>query len=269
MKLDPQQLARFEEEGYLFIPSVFSPAEVAVLKSAADEVYAMDREEVWRESSGVARTAFAAHRYHEAFRRLGCHPRLIGPVMQVLDGPVYMHQYKVNAKAAFDGEIWQWHQDYGTWKRDDEMPEPRAMNIAVFVDDVTAANGPLLFIPGSHRHGVVEAGHDLETTSYPLWTLSREKVAELAERGGCAAPTGPGGSLLLFSSLMVHASPPNISPFGRTIVYLSLCHVENHIRRFRRAEWIAHRDFAPIEPLADDCFDELVAARAQARAVAA
>ena len=269
MKLDPQQLARFDEEGYLFIPSVFNPAEVAVLESAADEVYAMDREEVWRESSGVARTAFAAHRYHEAFRRLGRHPRLIGPVMQLLDGPVYMHQYKVNAKAAFDGEVWQWHQDYGTWKRDDEMPEPRAMNIAVFVDEVTAANGPLLFIPGSHRHGVVEAGHDLETTSYPLWTLGRKKVAELAERGGCVAPTGPGGCVLLFSSLMVHASPPNISPFGRTIVYLSLCHVENHIRRFRRAEWIAHRDFAPIEPLADDCFDELVAVRAQARAAAA
>ena len=189
--------------------------------------------------------------------------------MQILDGPVYMHQYKVNAKAAFDGEVWQWHQDYGTWHRDDEMPEPRAMNIAVFVDEVSAANGPLLFIPGSHRHGVVEAGHDLETTSYPLWTLSREKVTELAERGGCMAPTGPAGSMLLFSSLMVHASPPNISPFGRTIVYLSLCHVHNHIRRFNRAEWIAHRDFDPIEPLSDDCFDELIAARAEARAAAA
>ncbi|MYF07825.1 MAG: proline hydroxylase, partial [Rhodospirillaceae bacterium] len=33
----------------------------------------------------------------------------------------------------------------------------------------------------------------------------------------------------------------------------SLCHVENHIRRFKRPEWIAHRDFAPIEPLPDDC----------------
>ena len=270
MKLDPRQLVRFHEEGYVFIPSVFSPQEAAVLKCAADEVYAMDREEVWRESSGVARTAFAAHRYHEAFRRLGRHPRLLGPVMQILDGPVYMHQYKVNAKAAFDGEVWQWHQDYGTWRRDDEMPEPRAMNIAVFVDEVTAANGPLLFIPGSHRHGVVEAGHDLETTSYPLWTLSREKVTELAEWGGCVAPTGPGGSVLLFSSLMVHASPPNISPLGRTIVYLSLCHVENHIRKFRRAEWIAHRDFDPIEPLPDDCFDELVhAARSGDRAAAA
>ena len=65
------------------------------------------------------------------------------------------------------------------------------------------------------------------------------------------------------------STPPNVSPFGRTIVYLSLCHVENHIRRFRRAEWIAHRDFAPIEPLPDDCFDELVAARNGARADAA
>ena len=257
MKLTPEELSRFDEEGYLFFPGRFTTEEAAVLKTHADEIYAMDREEVWREASGVARTAFAAHTYDEAHRRLGAHPRLLEPVMQILDGPVYMHQYKINAKAAFDGDVWQWHQDFGTWHRDDEMPEPRAMNIAVFLDDVTAANGPLLFLPGSHRQGVLQAGHDLETTSYPLWTLDRATVTELAERGGCVAPTGPAGSVLMFSSLLVHASPPNISPFGRTIVYLSLCHVDNHIRRFQRAEWIAHRDFTPIEAMADDCLTEL------------
>jgi ectoine hydroxylase len=260
MKLTAEQLARFDKEGYLFLPGCFSPDEAALMKAEADKVYAQDRQEVWREKSGVARTAFAAHTYNEAFSRLGRHPRLLDPVQQILDGQVYMHQFKVNAKAAFDGEVWQWHQDYGTWKRDDEMPEPRAMNIAVFLDEVTAANGPLLFIPGSHKIGVAPAGHDLESTSYPLWTLDRETVTRLAEEGGCVAPTGPAGSVLLFSSLLVHASPPNISPFGRTIVYLSLCHVENHIRQFKRAEWIAHRDFTPIEPLPDDCLDELVAA---------
>ena len=257
MKLTEDELRRFDEDGYLFFPGRFSPAEVGVLKQAAAEVYALQREEVWRESSGVARTAFAAHTYNEAFRRLGAHPRLIEPVMQLVDGPVYMHQYKVNAKAAFDGEVWQWHQDYGTWRRDDDMPEPRAMNIAVFIDEVTAANGPLLFIPGSHKSGVLEAGHDLETTSYPLWTLGRDTVKKLAERGGCVAPTGPAGGMLLFSSLLVHASPPNISPMDRTIVYLSLCHVDNHIRRFKRKEWIAHRDFTPIEPLTDNCLMDL------------
>lgn len=264
MKLTDNELTRFDEEGYLFFPGRFTPEETAVLARAANEVYAMEREEVWRESSGVARTAFAAHTYNQAHRCLGHHPRLIEPVMQILDGPVYMHQYKINAKVAFDGEVWQWHQDYGTWKRDDDMPEPRAMNIAVFLDDVTAANGPLLFIPGSHKRGVLQAGHDLETTSYPLWTLDREVVTELAERGGCVAPTGPAGSVLMFSSLLVHASPPNISPLDRTIVYLSLCHVDNHIRRFQRAEWIAHQDFTPIEPFADDCLAELARAASAA-----
>ena len=259
MKFTDEQLRQFDEEGYLFLPGCFSPEEAAMLRSEAGIVYAMDRPEVVREKSGVARTAFAAHTFNEGFRRLGAHPRLVEPVMQLLDGPVYMHQYKVNAKAAFDGEVWQWHQDYGTWARDDLMPEPRAMNIAVFLDDVTAANGPLLFIPGSHKQGVIDAGHDVETTSYPLWTLDRETVSKLAERGGCVAPTGPAGSMLVFSSLLVHASPPNISPLSRTIVYLSLCHVDNHIRQFKRPEYIAHRDFAPIEPLPDDCLTDLVA----------
>ncbi|HSG02951.1 MAG TPA: phytanoyl-CoA dioxygenase family protein [Marinobacterium sp.] len=258
MKLTQAQLEQFDREGYLFLPGLFSPEEAALLKKEADKVYQMNREEVWREKNGVARTAFAAHTYNEAFRRLGAHPRLLEPVQQILDGPVYMHQYKVNAKAPFDGEVWQWHQDYGTWARDDEMPEPRAMNISVFLDDVTAANGPLLFLPGSHKQGVVAAGHDLETTSYPLWTLDRETVTQLAEQGGCVAPTGAAGSVLLFSSLLVHASPPNISPMGRTIVYLSLCHVDNHIRAFNRKEWIAHRDFTPIEALQDDCLTEML-----------
>lgn len=264
MKLTPEQLTEFDREGYLFLPDVFDPHEVAVLQQAATDVYALDRKEVWRESSGAPRTAFAAHKYNEAFRRLGRPPRLIEPVMQLVDGPVYMHQYKVNAKAAFDGEVWQWHQDFGTWHRDDGMPEPRAMNIALFVDEVTAANGPLIFIPRSHTEGVQDAGHDLETTSYPLWTLDRANVTRLAEAGGTVAPTGPAGSLVVFHSNLVHASPPNISPFGRTIVYLSLCHVDNHITQHKREEWIAHRDFAPIEPLDDDCFAELANGQAAA-----
>ena len=259
MKLDQSQLDRFHRDGYLFLPSMFSPEETAALRRRAEAIFKLDREEVWREKSGVARTAFAAHTYDDGFRRLGAHPRLVEPVQQLLDGSVYMHQFKINAKAAFDGEVWQWHQDFGTWHRDDEMPEPRAMNIALFLDEVSAVNGPLMFIPGSHRAGTLEAGHDLESTSYPLWTLSRDEVTRLANEGGCVAPTGPAGSVIMFHGNLVHASPPNISPFPRTIVYLSLCHVDNHIRAFKRKEWIAHRDFTPIQPLPDDCLSELAA----------
>jgi len=31
-------------------------------------------------------------------------------VEQVFGEKVYMHQYKINAKSAFTGDVWQWHQ---------------------------------------------------------------------------------------------------------------------------------------------------------------
>jgi ectoine hydroxylase len=254
MTLAPADVATFEAEGYLFLPELFSRDEVSVLTAEIPGIFAQDRPENVREKDGrTIRTAFAVHTYSEVFGRLARHPRLIEPVMQLLGGPVYVHQFKVNAKAAFDGDVWQWHQDYGTWARDDLMPEPRAMNVALFLDDVTEFNGPLLFVPRSHKRGVLAAGHDRLTTSYPLWTLDHETVARLVAEGGLVAPKGPAGSVLLFHCNLVHGSPGNMSPWSRTIVYISACHVDNHIRQFKRPEWIAHRDFTPIACLPDDC----------------
>ncbi len=183
---------------------------------------------------------------------------MVGPVTDLFEEEVYMHQFKINGKMAFEGDVWQWHQDYGTWLNDDLMPTERAMNVAIFLDDVNEHNGPLMFIPGSHRKGVVDAKHDLTTTSYPLWTVDNDLIRQLVDRaggkhGGIVSPKGPAGSMILFHSCLVHASGSNLSPFNRVAVYLSLCAVSNHILRHKRPEYIAHRDFTPIEMLPDDC----------------
>lgn len=254
MKLAPEQIEEFQREGYLFFPAAFSAREISVLQSEVPGIYAERRPEIVREQgSDAVRTSFAAHTYNQAFARLGRHPRLVEPVMQLLGEPVYMHQFKINGKAAFDGDVWQWHQDYGTWRRDDDMPEARAMNVSVFLEEVNEFNAPLMFIPRSHRAGVLDAGHDTTTTSYPLWTIDNETIATLVQRAGIVAPKGPPGSMLLFHGCLVHASGSNLTPWSRTIVYLSLCAVSNHIRRFKRPAYIAHRDFTPIECLPDDC----------------
>lgn len=264
MKLGKEQLEAFDEQGYLFLPECFSRAEATVLLEEAQRIYATDREEVWREESGAARTAFAAHTYSEPCRRLGAHPRLIEPVMQILGEEVYMHQFKINAKAAFDGDVWQWHQDYGTWKRDDGMPEPRAMNIAIFLDEVMPINGPLMLVPQSQTAGDLKASHDLETTSYPLWTLDEETVTRLVKQGGIVAPTGKPGGMLMFHGNLVHGSSGNITPYPRKIVYLTLNAVSNYIRTPTRPDYIAHRDFTPIQTVADDALLRLARAPRQA-----
>jgi len=251
MKLTPSQIAEFDRDGYLFFPSLFSPAEIKALTDEVPGLYAQRRPENVRERTGdVVRTNFAAHLYSAPFARLARHPRMVRPIEQVFGEKLYMHQFKINGKMAFDGDVWQWHQDYGTWKRDDDMPEARAMNVAIFLDEV---NGPLMFIPGSHRLGVLDAGHDTSTTSYPLWTLDHATIRRLVGQGGIVAPKGPAGSMILFHGCLVHASTSNLSPWNRVSVYLSLCAVSNHIRRFKRPGYIAHRDFTPIECLPDDC----------------
>jgi ectoine hydroxylase len=264
MTLTSQQIEIFHREGWLFLPEVFKPEEVDLLRHEAVAIFDQHRPEVWREKNGAPRTAFAAHTYNEAFRLLGAHPRLIAPVEQIFGEHLYMHQYKINAKSAFTGEVWQWHQDYGTWKRDDGMLEPRAMNISVFLDEVVPINGPLLLVPRSQTAGDLKASHDTATTSYPLWTLDEETVTRLVEEGGIAAPTGKPGGVLLFHGNLVHGSAGNITPFPRKIVYLTLNAVSNYIRTPTRPEFIAHRDFAPIAPVDDDALLRLAASHRQA-----
>jgi ectoine hydroxylase len=194
MKLSQQQLRQFDEEGYLFFPDYFSPAETEILKRRSPGVFQQRREENVREKTGdVVRTAFAVHTYHPVFEALIHHPRFVEPAEQLLKDKTYIHQFKINGKAAFDGDVWQWHQDYGTWKADDDMPEARAMNLAVFVDEVNEFNGPLWFIPKSHKKGAIEAKHDLTTTSYPLWVIDNDTIAKLVEAGRHRGAQGRAG----------------------------------------------------------------------------
>ena len=162
-----------------------------------------------------------------------------------------MHQYKVNAKAAFDGDVWQWHQDYGTWARDDGMPEPRAMNISVFLDEVMPINGPLMFIPrqpqirgatGRPRRGddLLPAMDARPGDDHPAGRRGRHRRAHRQTRLGADVSWQSGACL----GPEHHALPAQI-------VYLTLCAVSNHIRKPTRPDWIAHRDFTPIGPVAD------------------
>src|SRR5438094_2162107 len=83
MRLDAKQIKQFDEEGWLFLPDCFSDEEVAILRTDAEDIYKLDRPQIWREKTGAPRTAFAAHTYNEAFALLGRHPRLIEPVEQL------------------------------------------------------------------------------------------------------------------------------------------------------------------------------------------
>ena len=67
MQLDDDQLAEFEERGYLLFPGLLDGDEVAVLQKAIPEILSREGPEVVREKEDptAARLAFGAHVYSE------------------------------------------------------------------------------------------------------------------------------------------------------------------------------------------------------------
>src|SRR6266571_2646642 len=111
MRLNPQQIQEFDRDGYLFFPGLFTREEIKVLTDEVPRLFALGRPENVREKdSDAVRTKFAAHMYSYPFARLARHPRMVEPIMQLFGEELYMHQFKINGKMAFDGDVWQWHQ---------------------------------------------------------------------------------------------------------------------------------------------------------------
>ena len=256
MRLSEDLLTRFEQTGLLVMPQLFTAREVDLLCAALEPLLAdADPANIREKGAGAVRTAMGLHLRSPVFAKLVRHPRLIEPALQILRRDLYVQQVKVNIKEAFEGEAWQWHYDFATHSQEDGVPAPLALNLHIFLDDVTEFNGPLYFIPGSHRSGPAPATLDVTSTSYPLWVVDRATVARLAKQGGLISATGPKGTVLIFGDVMVHASPPNLSPWSRRIFSLIVNPTDNRQTRFQRPDYKHHRDFSPIVPLRDDCLE--------------
>tara|TARA_B100000676_G_C18078045_1_gene849081 strand:+ start:1240 stop:2052 length:813 start_codon:yes stop_codon:yes gene_type:complete len=262
MQWTKEQRATFDQEGVLFVERLFSPQEVACLNAELPFVLSRSGpENLMEQSSHSIRSAIAPHHCSELFYKLSRHPRIIEPAAQWLGGSVYLHQFKVNTKNAHDGEIWHWHQDYRTWFEDDGMPEPNVINAALFLDEVNEFNGPTMFVPGTHKLGMIssdktfdripEYGRLAEDAVGSPYT--NETIDRLIRKYGIIAPKGPAGSVVFFHGCTLHGSAPNMSPWNRTIVFWSPNRTDNAITAPTRPDFLALQDFNPIEPLADDC----------------
>lgn len=254
MELSQRQLEEFAENGVLIFPRLFNLEEVKILSNSTSKVTKKIGLNVTPEinTEGV-RMVHGAHEYENSFAHLCRHPRIVKPAEQLLQSKIYLHQSRLNVNSGFGSGGFSWHQDYATWKDVDGLPEPRALMIAVFFDDVDSTNGPLLFFPGSHKKGVIEDFEPVEDkTGNVLMCLSKSRLAELEKEFGIQAGLGPAGTVLFMHCNLVHGSTSNISPKSRTLFYVNVNSVENQQTTFAREIFHAGRDFSPIIAVEND-----------------
>jgi len=262
MNMSAAQLAEYEDQGFLTLPDCFSDQEVRVINRELDALRARELPGSVTERDGqTVRALHGVHMISEIMRRLSRHPRIVMPVRQMLGEDIYVHQFKINMKAAFKGDMWPWHQDYIYWQVEDGMRAPRAITVAQFLDDVNEFNGPMLFIPGSHRHGVMSAPTRDDASDWHAhvsadlkYTLTPETVSRVVKERGIVSTKGRRGSVVFFHCNVVHGSATNMSPFERRIAFVTFNSVSNALPPSRnpRPTFLVSRDFTPIKPLDDD-----------------
>lgn len=260
MRLTKEQLAEYNEKGFLIFPELLSPSEVDEARAEIDRMANVDTDHVIREKSGAARTIFRSHddespTYSKPYYAMARIPRVLEPAQDVVGSDdVYMHHSKLNLKDAIDGAIWQWHQDYGYWKIDGVPSADGMTTFLVMLNEATEMSGCLYFIPGSHKLGRLDPEMDDKTTSYKLWTVPKPRMIEMMTELGDPVPiVGKPGTGVLFHPNLVHGSGHNMSRYARWHMYFVYNRLDNKVQDVPkpRPEYVCSRRFKPVERVDD------------------
>ncbi|MFI1973255.1 ectoine hydroxylase [Streptomyces cinnamoneus] len=262
--LDAERLAAYDRDGFLALDSLLTADQVGACQEeigrfARDESLRTDERLVMEPESDGIRSVFEVHELSEVFAAVIRSEPLAGLARQVLGSEVYVHQSRVNYKAAFGGSRFGWHSDFETWHSEDGMPAPRALSLSVALTENLPFNGPLMIIPGSHRTFVPSVGRTPENyhklsllgKDLPAGSADRAGVTALAERHGIRQFTGAPGSAVMFDCNCLHASSGNASPFPRSNLFVVYNSVRNplgspYAAPRPRPRYLANRLIVPV-----------------------
>ena len=136
-------------------------------------------------------------------------------VVEALIGPeISLCGSKLMMKAAQDGTVTPWHQDYAYFKTGTNRPVQ--LNCMLAIDPATRENGCIQFVPGTQQKGL--QSHDKDDKS----SFSIYLPGYFQPRADAVAVEMEPGDCVVFGPLVIHGSDGNRSPHDRranTVVY--------------------------------------------------
>lgn len=157
-RLSDDQIEFFHKNGYVSGIRILSDAQIDQLRTELSLLFDPEHagRELWHEYHSnesvdpdrVLFHALGAWRASPGFHDLLWHRAFGIPASQLLGGSVRFWHDQLFCKPAEHGGVVAWHQDYSYWTRTKPMAH---LTCWIGIDDATASNGCLQYIPGSHH----------------------------------------------------------------------------------------------------------------------
>jgi ectoine hydroxylase len=205
--LSDEQVARYQDDGFVLASGLFDAEEIDLLKRAARADHELDRHAFGRAdgAGGVVRLSLWNHPGDGIYGMFARCERLVRSAERLLGGEVYHYHSKMIMKDARVGGAWAWHQDYGYWYQNGVLL-PLLTSVFVAVDPATRANGCLQVLRGSHACGRLD--HVLTGDQAGA---DAERVEQLRQRLELVYVEMAPGDALFFHCNLLHRSDRNTS----------------------------------------------------------
>jgi len=225
--LTADQVGFYRDNGYLLVPNVFTPEEVAALNMVTDQfceaslsITASDA--IFDIGPGHSAETPKLRRikhpikqnpvYDQAMRN----PRLIAILKQLLGDAIRFDHSKLNIKPVSGGADIDWHQDWAFYPHtNDDL-----LAVGVMLGDVGPDSGPLQVVPGSH----LGATHNHHSDGLFCGAITDTPAETLAAKA--VALTGAAGSVTIHHVRTVHGSAPNTGAQDRRLLLFSYAAVD-------------------------------------------
>jgi len=218
--LSKAQIDQFHRDGYLVVPNAVTAEELASMRAeiarwveesrghsepfgppTLDGRPRFDMGEEHRPDRPALRRVNNPSDISPAFAHVAWEARVADMVADVIGPNVKFHHCKINLKLPGTNTEVGYHQDFAyTPHTNDDI-----VTALIFIDEVTAENGALMVVPGSHKgpiHSLFE--NDRFTGSIEDGTAAGLKAKQVPA-------IGPAGSVCLMHTRLCHGSEANRS----------------------------------------------------------
>jgi len=226
VRLSQEQIAQFNDQGFLSIPRLTDAEDVAFLRTSYDRIFA---EQAGREVGDQFDLAGTDEEGSKASLPQILHPAHYAPEMnrskllanatsvahQLLGEEATCEIAHAIFKPAGHGAETPWHQDAAYWS-----PELRYRSVSIWVplQEATEENGCMQFVPRSHRLDILQhrsINNDPRIHGLEIAPEAMERVA-----GVVSCPL-PAGGATFHGPYMLHHTPPNRSTIPRRALILN------------------------------------------------
>lgn len=155
-RLTPDELARYEEQGFVEVAGVFSSQELEAINS---EIELLRQKAAPRPNSDNplqdSHFLFGLGLRSELTRRLCEDERILTLLEDIVFPGIAIHSAKLVEKLPLDDTVCHWHQDEAYYKTASSQSQCR-MSVWIPLQDCDQKNGCIWVVPGSHKLGLLQ-----------------------------------------------------------------------------------------------------------------